>query len=291
MKKYLWVIAYAIVLTAFTVYSLLDMFVISRAYQTLTDDTSSQTEAHNAEITETSYRDENISIEIRQYREFDTDIYVADIILSSPEYLKTALANDAYGRNIRELPSSISARKNAILTINGDFYGAREQGYVLRNGRLLRSTPTEGLEDLVIYKDGSFEIINESERSAEQLLNEGAQQIFFFGPALIKNGAVSVDTSSKVDKEFTSNPRTAIGMIDDLHYVFVVSDGRWEESKGLSLLQMALFMESLGVQTAYNLDGGGSSTMYFNGRIVNRPTEDGKELLERTVSDVVYIGY
>ena len=291
MKKYLWVIAYAIVLTAFTVYSVLDMFVIERSYETLTDSTPSSTTNINAQITETSYNDGNISIEIRQYREFETDIYVADIILSSPEYLKTALANDAYGRNIRELPSSMSARKNAILTINGDFYGAREQGYVLRNGRLLRSTPTEGLEDLVIYKDGSFEIINEAERSAEELLSAGAQQIFFFGPSLIKNGAVSVDTSSKVDKEFTSNPRTAIGIIDELHYVFVVSDGRWAESQGLSLHQMALFMESLGVQTAYNLDGGGSSTMYFTGRIVTRPTEDGQELLERTVSDIVYIGY
>lgn len=284
-------IAYSLVLTAFTVYSVLDTFVIARSYEMLEDGDVTHTEATNAQITETSYKDENISIEIRQYREFDTDIYVADITLSSPEYLKTALANDAYGRNIRELPSSMSARKNAILTVNGDFYGAREQGYVLRNGRLLRSTPTEGLEDLVIYKDGSFGIINESERSAEDLLKEGAQQIFFFGPALIKNGAVSVDTSSKVDKEFTSNPRTAIGIIDELHYVFVVSDGRWEESRGLSLHQLALFMEGLGVQTAYNLDGGGSSTMYFNGRIVNRPTEDGKELLERTVSDVVYIGY
>ena len=52
-------------------------------------------------------------------------------------------------------------------------------------------------------------------------------------------------------------------MIDDLHYVFVVSDGRTEESEGLSLLELAEFMDSLGVKTAYNLDGGGSSTMYF----------------------------
>lgn len=88
-----------------------------------------------------------------------------------------------------------------------------------------------------------------------------------------------------------SNPRTAIGIIDNLHYVFVVSDGRTEESEGLSLLELAEFMEGLGVETAYNLDGGGSSTMYFNGEVINTPTTNGRSVKERSVSDIVYIGY
>ena len=88
-----------------------------------------------------------------------------------------------------------------------------------------------------------------------------------------------------------SNPRTAIGIIDENHYVFVVSDGRTSESEGLSLYELAEFMESLGVTTAYNLDGGGSSTMYFNGTVVNNPTTSGKTISERSVSDIVYIGY
>lgn len=88
-----------------------------------------------------------------------------------------------------------------------------------------------------------------------------------------------------------SNPRTAIGIIDNLHYVFVVSDGRTEESEGLSLLELAEFMDGLGVETAYNLDGGGSSTMYFNGEVMNTPTTNGRSIKERSVSDIVYIGY
>lgn len=88
-----------------------------------------------------------------------------------------------------------------------------------------------------------------------------------------------------------SNPRTAIGIIDNLHYVFVVSDGRTEESEGLSLLELAEFMDGLGVKTAYNLDGGGSSTMYFNGEVINTPTTNGRSIKERSVSDIVYIGY
>ena len=79
-------------------------------------------------------------------------------------------------------------------------------------------------------------------------------------------------------------------MIDSLHYVMVVSDGRTSESTGLSLYQMAQFMKSLGVTTAYNLDGGGSSTMVFNGTVINNPTTNGNKISERKVSDIVYIG-
>ena len=60
-----------------------------------------------------------------------------------------------------------------------------------------------------------------------------------------------------------SNPRTAIGVIGELHYLFVVADGRTSESEGLSLYELAQIMQKYGCITAYNLDGGGSSTLYF----------------------------
>ena len=88
-----------------------------------------------------------------------------------------------------------------------------------------------------------------------------------------------------------SNPRTAIGIIDENHYIIVVSDGRTSESKGLSLYQMAEVMKSYGVKTAYNLDGGGASTLYFNGQVINKPTTGGNRISDRAVSDIVYIGY
>jgi exopolysaccharide biosynthesis protein len=106
----------------------------------------------------------------------------------------------------------------------------------------------------------------------------------------VEDGKISVTTSEEVDKAMTSNPRTAIGMIDDLHYVMVVADGRTSESAGLSLYELAEFMQSeLGVTLAYNLDGGGSSTMYFNGEVINNPTTNGTTIQERSVSDIVYI--
>ena len=242
-------------------------------------------------ITENSYIDNNMIITITETRHIDATVYVADIRLSSPKYLMTALAKGSFGKNVRDKTSVISSQVNAILAINGDYYGSRETGYVIRNGVLYRSTPDKTKEDLVVYKDGSFEIINESEISAEELLNKGARHVFSFGPAIIYDGEIAVTKGEEVGIAMNDNPRTAIGIIDKLHYVFVVSDGRTSESKGLSLYELAQFMESLGCETAYNLDGGGSSTMVFNGKIVNKPVASGSKIGERKVSDIVYIGY
>lgn len=300
-RKHYFAIFYSILLTAFTVYMALDTFVITRVYAAAPSaETSTSADENNvssqdntsrsAVSTETAYQDENISVTITEYREYDTSIYVADVRLSSPEYLKTALAQNAFGKNVTAKTSEMALANNAVLAINGDYYGAQENGYVLRNGVLYRDTAQEGQEDLVIYEDGSFEIIVEDQASAQELLDKGAVQILSFGPALVTDSEISVTADEEVGKAKSSNPRTAIGVIDDLHYVFVVSDGRTDESEGLSLYQLAQFMSGLGVKTAYNLDGGGSSTMVFNGTVINTPTSTGKRSKERSVSDIVYIG-
>jgi exopolysaccharide biosynthesis protein len=251
----------------------------------------SSTASSDPVVTDTTYSDGNISITITTERYENTNVYVADVTLSSAEYLKTALAQGTYGRNVTETTSAIASEVNAILAINGDFYGSQETGYVIRDGQLLRSESAgSDQEDLVIYSDGTFGIIKEGDITAEQLLADGAVQVLSFGPALVENGEVSVSSDEEVGKAMASNPRTAIGIIDSLHYVFVVSDGRTSESEGLSLSQLASFMQGLGVQTAYNLDGGGSSTMVFEGTVVNRPTTNGSTIKERSVSDIVYIG-
>lgn len=236
-----------------------------------------------------TYSSDDVSITMKEYRINGTTIHVADVTVSSAEYLKTAFAQGYYGRNVTEKTSEIADSVNAVLAINGDYYGAQEKGYVIRNGKIYRSTAESGAEDLVIYEDGSFDIINESEITAEQLLAKGAVQTLSFGPALVTDGSIAVTQGEEVGKAMASNPRTAIGIIDDCHYLFVVSDGRTDESEGLSLYELATFMESLGADTAYNLDGGGSSTMYFNGEVVNTPTSGGS-IKERSVSDIVYIG-
>lgn len=314
-RPYLWAVSYSVFLVIFTTYVILDTFVIPRSYsiavpnsQGITNsslsastvnsvandnkssETSSVADSSQAETTENSYSDNNIKITINTYRENDTTIYVADVKLSSIDYLKTAFANSTYGKNVTAKTSEISQQNNAILAINGDFYGAQNRGYVIRNSVLYRDLASDNNEDLAIMSDGSFNIFSESDSSATDILQQGAKHVFSFGPGLLQNGNITVSENTEVGKAMTSNPRTAIGIIDKLHYIFVVADGRTTQSTGLSLYQLAGFMQGLGATSAYNLDGGGSSTMYFNGKVVNNPTTNGNSIQERSVSDIVYIG-
>lgn len=243
-----------------------------------------------ASAEEKTYSDENITISLKEYRVNDTTVYAADVSLSSAKYLKTALAKNTYGKNVTEKVSVMAEENDALLAINGDYYGAKESGYVIRNGVIYRENGSKDTDVLCIYTDGRFEITDSSEKTAQQLLDEGVWQAFSFGPALVEDGEVTVAAREEVGKAMASNPRTAIGIIDDLHYVFAVSDGRTSESEGLSLTQLAQFMQSLGCTTAYNLDGGGSSEMVFRGEIINNPTTSGRTISERSVSDIVYIG-
>lgn len=231
---------------------------------------------------------DDYSITVTQYQEYDTAIYVADITVSSAEIIKTALADDTYGKNITAYTSTIASENQAVLAINGDYYGAQESGYVIRNGVAYREA-SDGEDILVLYADGSMEVLDSDDVTVQQLLDQGAWQAWSFGPGLLSDGEVTVGESTEVSRAMNSNPRTAIGQIEDNHYVFVVSDGRTDESKGLSLYELAEFMQNLGCRTAYNLDGGGSSTMYFNGSVINNPTTNGR-IKERAVSDIVYIG-
>jgi len=235
------------------------------------------------------YSDSNTSITLKQYRAYDSEIYVADVTVSDVSVLKTALANNTYGRNITDTTSNMAAENNAVLAINGDYYGARQAGYVIRNGNLYRNTSGDR-DALVITKTGEFEFVSENEKSAEELLQSGAYQVLSFGPVLLTDGEISVGENDEVGMAMASNPRTAIGYLGNNHYVFVVSDGRTSESAGLSLYELATFMKELGVVDAYNLDGGGSSTMVFKGEIINNPTTNGHSNQERSVSDIVYIG-
>ena len=112
--------------------------------------------------------------------------------------------------------SEMAQDAGAILAINGDYYGAQEKGYVIRDGVLYRDTAKTDQQDLVIYEDGTMKIISEDEVTAEELLEEGAKEVLSFGPALITDGEIAVTESDEVGKAMASNPRTAIGMIDDV---------------------------------------------------------------------------
>ncbi|OOM75980.1 hypothetical protein CLPUN_30170 [Clostridium puniceum] len=217
--------------------------------------------------------------------------YVADVEVKESSDLYTAFAKNKFGRNIIEATSSIAENNDAVFAINGDYYGFREDGILIRNGVVYRDTPAR--EGLAFYEDGTMKTYDETNTSAEELISEGVINTFSFGPTLVENSkAITNFESVKIDKNMgnssiqNSNPRTGVGIISSNHYVFVVVDGRKEGySKGMTLNEFSKVFEELGCTDAYNLDGGGSSTMYFMGRVVNNPLGKNQE---REISDILY---
>jgi exopolysaccharide biosynthesis protein len=245
-----------------------------------------------AVTTGTSYTSGSSSINISTVTTGSGDstvtYYVADVVLDDATTLQSAFANDSFGENITETTSAIAEDNNAVFAINGDYYGFRDTGIVIRNGVVFRDEGAR--QGLAFYRDGTVKVYDETTTTAEQLVADGVWNTLSFGPSLLDNGQVAAGIEDvEVDTNFGNHsiqgeqPRTAVGVIDDNHLVFVVVDGR---SPGVTMTGLAEIMQGLGATTAYNIDGGGSSTMYFNGSLVNNPLGQNKE---RGTSDILYI--
>ncbi|WP_336716559.1 phosphodiester glycosidase family protein [Arthrobacter sp. USHLN218] len=248
-------------------------------------------------LTDTSYRSGGDSIDISTVVTGSgaetVTYYVADVVLSDATTLRSAFAQDSFGENITETTSGIAEDNNALFAINGDYYGFRSTGIVIRNGVVYRDEGAR--EGLAFYQDGTVKVYDETATTAQQLVDDGVWNTLSFGPALLEDGQivdgiedVEVDTNFGNHSIQGEQPRTAVGVLDDNHLVFVVVDGRAEGySDGATMTELASIMQDLGAETAYNIDGGGSSTMYFNGALVNNPLGKGEE---RGTSDILYIG-
>jgi len=245
--------------------------------------------------TENSYTSDQASVTISTVVTGSGDdtvtYYVADVTLNDATALRSAFAHDEFGENIVEKTSAIAEDNGAVFAINGDYYGFRDTGIEIRNGVIYRD---DGARDgLAFYTDGTVKVYDETKTTAQRLLDDGVWNTLSFGPALVEDGEVvdgiedaEVDTNIGNHSIQGDQPRTAVGVIDDDHLVFVVVDGRdTGYSTGVTLTELAGIMTSLGATTAYNLDGGGSSTMYFDGEVVNRPSNGG----ERGTSDILYL--
>jgi len=113
---------------------------------------------------------------------------------------------------------------------------------------------------------------------------KNVKHIISGGPYLVKDGGVFVDmTAQKLASIGGRNPRTAIGYTKDNDLILITADGREGSSIGLTLFELAGLMKSLGCINAINLDGGGSTVMYVNGQIVNRPAQPGGIALSNAV--------
>ena len=243
------------------------------------------TEGEPALCTETSYRSQNLSIDITARRYDDSDVYVADIYVRDIASLQRGFAFGAWRSGTME-PVDIAKANNAVLAITGDYAHLFTSGWLMGNGQLLRRVRNNERDACLIYRNGEMRTIRAQDMDDAWMAEEADDlwQIFCFGPELL-------DAEGKACTEFntevrSANPRSAIGYYEPGHYCFVQVDGRGTHSAvtegeyniGLTLDQLSVFMETLGCQTAYNLDGGQSAMLWFDGRIISTPYMGGRPL-------------
>jgi len=230
--------------------------------------------------------DLSITIQKVQYGKADSAVYyLADIHLTDIFQFETVLATDAFGKGLRESVKSMGQRSGALIAITGDTYGNQDAGIVIRNGVVHRQEKSP-FDVCVLYYDGTMRTFSPEQFSLEEAIAAGAYQAWCFGPLLLDESGQplpneKLNTSKNIRR---ANPRAGIGYYEPGHYCFIVVDGRTDDASGLTLEEFAALFAQLGCTAAYNMDGGRSAEMYFNGGILNDPYKGG-----RSVSDCLII--
>lgn len=241
--------------------------------------------------TEFSYEDASLSVQM-EVRDIDGVRYdIAWIKVASPTQLRTAIAGEP-NQVVAEKPGRMAREVNAVVAINGDFYTQRQDGLIYRQGQAFRYILNPEKDILVIDDLGDLHVFLNGENQTSELLaflQSGRTIInaFTFGPAIVKDGKalpMPATYQTRFDSALRA-PRTVIAQTGPLEYVFVEAEGRVKHSKGVTTDQMGDFMVTLGVETAYCLDGGNSSIMLFNGRYFDANYAES----EREQSDIIYV--
>ncbi|WP_110929630.1 phosphodiester glycosidase family protein [Bacillus massiliglaciei] len=224
------------------------------------------------------YSNDSVQIQIQPYEKRNVRYWISTIKVLNAEQLKSAFSNETISLQ-KEKTSKIAGKNGAILAVNGADVAFKSRSLVIRNGEMYR----ESFSPLEIRKDGTL-FIGEGDRTAEDMKKDGVLHSFDFGPELIVDGKRSpyYEEAWYSDKPA---PRTAIGQRTPHEYIIITVDGRSKESRGMTFRDLTALFEELGAKWAYNLDGGGSTTLYFNGEVLNTPS-DGSE---RPVSDILYV--
>ncbi len=236
------------------------------------------------------YQNDHIRVSIEQKQKDGMTYFACDIQLSDVSQMRTAFAGDSFTSGIYEAVSDIAGRYDPVLAINADYCRYHRDGVIIRNGEVLRRQNIRLHHLLIVDEHGDLSAL--TDRSGKQglvandLEQKNTWQTFEFGPVLVRGGEACTLPSSFYIRtaDGYDEPRTAIGQIGPLHYIVIVVDGRREGySTGASLPQLQQLFLDEGAQFAFNLDGGGSTTLYFLGSVVNMPSSGA----QRPVSDVI----
>ena len=213
-------------------------------------------------LTDHSYTSPEVSIDIQSFSVEEngwTSVYhVADIYVASLDNFKTYTVNGELKYWSTADVMDLDRESNAILAISGDFYSYQQSGFIMRNAQLYSSAA--GYADIcVLFSDGRMETYAGGQYDVDQILADGAVQVWQFGPVLLDAEGHALDYFPRAQGTVNQpNPRSAIGYYEPGHYCFVVVDGRQDEySHGLLLPGLSRVFEQLGCTCAYNLDGGG----------------------------------
>lgn len=177
------------------------------------------------------------------------------VIAYTPEWGHFAPASPKYG-------IQMAIEDNKITSISTEALPIPQNGYVVVG-------PKDKLEKIFKTRSAKLDIKTIPDW-------DNVNHIISGGPYLIKNGEIFIDiTEQKLGAIGGKNPRTAIGYTQDGTLIMVAVDGREGSSIGMTLRELAGFMQSIGCVNAMNLDGGGSTVMYVNGKVVNMPKVKG----------------
>jgi len=235
------------------------------------------------------YEDPSIRVEWNKVENGDTHFnciyYTAKIKIAHASQLRTAAVN-GFDRGNRAKAQVMAKRTNAVLAINGDFYGARSESYVLRQGVVYRDKVGENMDILLIDEDGDFHVLLAADNPAEQdkttINGKKVINAFSFGPALIvDNETVLVESSSpSMSAPESRCQRMCIVQTGPLEYMAICV-----RMVGCTAQEMVELVYELcdNVEVAYLLDGGESSQMVFMGTLINKETRAARE-----VTDIVY---
>ena len=227
-----------------------------------------------------SCQTDSVRIAVNKIEKNSVTYFVADVYIKSIEALKTAFARDTYGKNIYAFPTKTAVNSGAVFAVTGDYYSARSKGVVARNGELYRDVPGESC--CVLYKNGEMKTYTGETPDLTDFASQSIWQIWSFGPALLTDDGAKINefTTSLNDR----NPRCGVGYYAPGHYCFIVVDGRQKGySIGVRLTEFSAIFEKLGCRQAYNLDGGATAIMMWNGEVINKPYKGGRES-----GDIIY---
>jgi len=211
----------------------------------------------------------------------------AEVKIADGSQLRRKIVNDTYGSDVQMRASELAKEANAVIAMNADFYAYRTIGITVYQRTLYRfSTQLDtcfftSSGDMLFSKAGALSTREE----AEQFISEN--DVLFstsFGPILVENGTLRKISKYSIGQITKTYSRAGIGMTDDLHYFLMTINYDTGVGTAATVQQLAQFMYDKGCIKAYGLDGGQTSEMWMNNRILNTVGWGS----ERQVSDILY---